>query len=118
MQKVFPWHDFNLEAVLILIFSLTSIGIAMLKIRRSHYRLIFNMGILYPGKTVFILRRGLIPYSPGAMLVFDPGSNCAFWGGVCTSNRCDFTSDYSCPDGQYCCHEGGAHRAVIHRPFS
>ena len=30
----------------------------MLKIRRSHDRLIFNMGIPIPGKTVFILRRG------------------------------------------------------------
>ena len=37
---------------------LTSIGIPILKIRRSRDRLIFNMGILYPGKTVFILRQG------------------------------------------------------------
>ena len=29
--------------------------------RRSHVRLIFNMGIRIPGKTVFILRRGLVP---------------------------------------------------------
>ena len=29
----------------------------MLKIRRCHYHLIFNMGIPIPGKTVFILRR-------------------------------------------------------------
>ena len=32
----------------------------MLKIRQSHDRLIFNMGILYLGKTVFILRQGQI----------------------------------------------------------
>ena len=30
----------------------------MLKIRRSRDRLIFNMGIPIPGKTVFILKRG------------------------------------------------------------
>ena len=30
----------------------------MLKIRRSRDRLIFNMGIPIPGKTVFILRQG------------------------------------------------------------
>ena len=30
----------------------------MLKIRRSRDRLVFNMGILYLEKTVFILRRG------------------------------------------------------------
>ena len=36
----------------------TNIGIPMLKIRRSPDRLIFNMGIPYLGKTVFILRRG------------------------------------------------------------
>ena len=36
----------------------TSIGIPIWKIRRSRDRLIFNMGIPYPGKTVFILRRG------------------------------------------------------------
>ena len=30
----------------------------MLKIRRSHDRLIFNMGLPIHGKTVFILRRG------------------------------------------------------------
>ena len=36
----------------------TSIGIPMLKIRRSHGRLIFNMGILIPWKMVFILRQG------------------------------------------------------------
>ena len=34
------------------------IGIPMLKIRWSRDRLIFNMGIPYLGKTVFILRRG------------------------------------------------------------
>ena len=33
-------------------------GIPMLKIRRSHDRLIFNMGIPIPGKKVFILKRG------------------------------------------------------------
>ena len=32
--------------------------ISMLKIRRSHDRLIFNMGIPKPGKTVFILKQG------------------------------------------------------------
>ena len=37
---------------------LTSIGISMLKIRQSHDRLIFNMGIPYLAKKVFILRRG------------------------------------------------------------
>ena len=37
--------------------------ISMLKIRRSLDRLIFNMGILIPGKTIFILRRG-----PGLLL--------------------------------------------------
>ena len=36
--------------------------IAMLKVRLSRYRLIFNMGIPYLGKMVFILRRG-----PGVM---------------------------------------------------
>ena len=35
---------------------LTSIGISMLKIRRSRNHLIFNMGIPVNGKTVFILR--------------------------------------------------------------
>ena len=35
---------------------LTGIGIPVLKIRRSHDRLIFNMGIPYITKTVFILR--------------------------------------------------------------
>ena len=39
---------------------LTNIGIFMLKIRRSRDRLIFNMGIPYPRKTVFILRRSPI----------------------------------------------------------
>ena len=37
---------------------LPAIGIPMLKIRRSRNRLIFNMGISTPGKTVFILRWG------------------------------------------------------------
>ena len=37
---------------------LTGIEIPMLKIRRSRDRLIFNMGIPIPGKTVFILRQG------------------------------------------------------------
>ena len=32
----------------------------MFKIRRSRDRLIFNMGITIPGKTVFILRRGFV----------------------------------------------------------
>ena len=37
---------------------LTNVGITVLKIRRSRDCLIFNMGIPYLGKTVFILRRG------------------------------------------------------------
>ena len=37
---------------------LNGIGIPMLKIRRSRDRLIFNMGIPYLEKTVFILRWG------------------------------------------------------------
>ena len=45
----------------------------MLKIRRSHDRLIFNMGIPIPGKAVFILRRGpgiygLYDYEPPTQL--------------------------------------------------
>ena len=51
----------NLVAVSISRCHLTSIGIPMLKIRRSHDRLIFNMGIPIPGKTVFILRQGPDP---------------------------------------------------------
>ena len=37
---------------------LTSIGIPIIKIRRSHDRLIFIMEIPIPGKTVFMLRLG------------------------------------------------------------
>ena len=37
---------------------LTSIGIPIMNIRRSHDRLIFKMGIIIPVKTAFILRRG------------------------------------------------------------
>ena len=41
---------------------LTSMGISMLKIRRSHDRLIFNMGIPITGKDGFLYRDGaLIP---------------------------------------------------------
>ena len=40
---------------------LTSIGIPMLKIRRSYDRLIFNIGIRSRGKMVFISRRGRVP---------------------------------------------------------
>ena len=36
----------------------TSIGIPVFKIRWSRDCLIFNMGILIPGKTVFVLRQG------------------------------------------------------------
>ena len=43
--------------------SYTSIGIPIVKIRRSHGRLIFIMEIHIPEKTVFILRRGLEPYA-------------------------------------------------------
>ena len=38
--------------------SFTSIGIPMLKMRRPRDRLIFNMGIHYMGKTVFLLKQG------------------------------------------------------------
>ena len=37
---------------------LPGMAIPMLKIRRPNGRLIFNMGIAIPSKTVFILRRG------------------------------------------------------------
>ena len=40
-------------------YRLTTIGSPMLKIRRSHDRLIFNMAISYLGKTASILIRGL-----------------------------------------------------------
>ena len=51
-----PWY---LEAISILSrCRVTSIGIPMLKIRRSCDCLISNMGIPIPGKTIFILRWG------------------------------------------------------------
>ena len=49
-----------LEAVSIKRCRLSSVGIPMFKIRRSHDRLIFNMGIPYLGKTVYILSRALV----------------------------------------------------------
>ena len=52
---------------------LTSIGIPMLKIRRSCDPLIFNMGIPIPGKTVFILKQ-------------DPGSYCWYYSPVTFSS--------------------------------
>ena len=36
----------------------TEIGIPIIKITRSHGRLIFIIGVLIPGRTVFILRPG------------------------------------------------------------
>ena len=44
------WHHRNHGAVSIKRCCLTGIGIPTLKIRRSHDRLIFNMGISTPGK--------------------------------------------------------------------
>ena len=49
--------DVNQGAVSIWRCRLTSIGIPMLKIRRSRDRLMFNIVIPYLGKTVIILRR-------------------------------------------------------------
>ena len=40
----------------------SSIGIPILKIRRSRDRLIFHMGIPYLGNRVFILRQSPVPY--------------------------------------------------------
>ena len=45
-----PWDRFNIKSC--------QYRIPILRIRRSHDHLIFNMGIPVPGKTVFIWRRG------------------------------------------------------------
>ena len=53
---------------------LTSIGIPMLKIRRSHDRLIFNMGIPIPGKDGLYIETG-----PGTHLsIFLNPHTCSF----------------------------------------
>ena len=52
------WGGGGGGGVLIQRFRLNSIGIPMVKIRRSRNSLIFNMGIPTPGKMVSILRRG------------------------------------------------------------
>ena len=74
-HKTGPWfcltllYYSNLGTISIEKCCLTSIGITMLKVRRSCDRLNFNMGIPYMGKTVFILRRG-----PGRLWVILAGN--------------------------------------------
>ena len=52
-------HLWSLLGVSIYSCRLTRIGIPMLKIRRSHDRLIFNMGIPIPGKDGLYIETGL-----------------------------------------------------------
>ena len=54
----FIWE---IGAVSILIYCLASIGIPMLKIRQSHYHLVFNLGIPIPGKDSLYIEKG--PYN-------------------------------------------------------
>ena len=58
---------------------ITSIGIPMLKIRRSRNRLIFNLGILIPGKTVFIFKRAQITCSHKFTFRVETLVGCQIW---------------------------------------